>query len=109
VTKYGSDYERERRLFKTECAATNAPCWLCNNQRGPIDYTSKYVRGTKQPLLFNLDHAQPTSLGGDAARRANFRPAHYPHLQRKPREHHTRAVPNVKIVVKTGSRGGGYP
>lgn len=99
MTKYSSGYDRERRLFKAECAATNAPCWLCNNSRGPIDYTSKYVRGTKQPLLFNLDHAEPTSLGGDAVRRTNFRPSHYPHLQRKPREHHTRAVPNVQNMV----------
>lgn len=77
MTKYGKDYERERRAFKAECAARNAPCWICNNTRGPIDYTSRYEPGTKQPLLFNLDHAEPVSLGGDPVRRANFRPAHY--------------------------------
>lgn len=77
MTKYGSDYERERARFKAECAAVNAPCWICNNERGPIDYTSKYVKGSKQPLLFNLDHAVPTSLGGRQAASSNFRASHY--------------------------------
>jgi len=77
VTKYGKDYERERARFKAECAKTNAPCWICNNSKGPIDYTSPYRRGTQQPLLFNLDHAAPVSLGGESARPANFRASHY--------------------------------
>lgn len=78
MTNYGSNYERERARFKAECAAINAPCWICNNERGPIDYTSRYERGAKpQPLLFNLDHAHPASLGGETATPSNFRPSHY--------------------------------
>lgn len=78
MTKYGSNYERERRRFKDECAARNDPCWICNGRLGAIDYVSVYTRGaTPQPLLFNLDHAVPTSLGGEMVRYSNFRPAHY--------------------------------
>lgn len=109
MTKYGSDYERERARFKAACAATNAPCWICNNDRGPIDYTSRYLRGTKQPLLFNLDHAVPTSLGGDALRRANFRPSHYQHLQREPRQHHSRSVSDLSVMVIVAVGGGRCP
>lgn len=93
MTKYGSAYEAARAAFKAECAAVNAACWICHGTLGPIDYTSKYERGTNQPLLFNLDHAHPTSIGGDEVRRANFRPSHYLRVQRIPRQQHTRLVP----------------
>lgn len=75
--KYGQHYDKLRAQFKAECAKRNDPCWICNNSKGPIDYTSKYVPGTKQPLLFNLDHAEPTSLGGGATELKNFRASHY--------------------------------
>lgn len=77
MSKYGKNYERERAKFKAECAARNDPCWICNNSKGPIDYVSKYVPGTRQPLLFNLDHAEAVSLGGHKSDVANFRPSHY--------------------------------
>lgn len=77
MSKYGAQYDRERQRFKAECAARNEPCWICRNENGPIDYTSRYVRGTQQPLLFNLDHENPVSLGGAVAGYANFRASHY--------------------------------
>jgi hypothetical protein len=77
VTKYGKNYARERAAFKATCAAGNEPCWICGNSKGPIDYTSRYAPGTQQPLLFNLDHQRPTSLGGPSDDPANFRASHY--------------------------------
>ena len=77
MTKYGQQYERLRAQFKADCAARKQACWICNDSKGPIDYTSRYVRGTRQPLLFNLDHAVPVSLGGNEAELKNFRASHY--------------------------------
>lgn len=77
MTKYGKNYTRERADFKARCAAVNAPCWICGNSKGPIDYVSTYAAGTRQPLLFNLDHAAPTSLGGASTDVQNFRPSHF--------------------------------
>ena len=73
----GRPWNRERAAFKAECAKQNAPCWICRNTKGPIDYQSKFDPEKPNPLLFSVDHTQPTSLGGDAVRRANFKPAHY--------------------------------
>jgi hypothetical protein len=77
----GRPWNRESSAFKEECRRRNAPCWICRNQRGPIDYDAP----PRTPMSFSVDHVTPTSLGGDVVRRANFKPAHYPRLQQLPR------------------------
>jgi hypothetical protein len=74
----GRPWERERSSFRDECKAAKLPCWLCNK---PINYWAK----AKSPDSFTADHVTPTSLGGDALRRANLKPAHYQRMQQQPR------------------------
>lgn len=76
MTKYGSDYDRARALFKQQHAATNTPCVHCNNSKGPIDYTSRYDPKHYKPLLFSLEHLDPTSLGADPMRQDRWRASH---------------------------------
>jgi hypothetical protein len=88
----GRPWARTVAAMKAECEAAGEPCWLC---RHPIDYT---LSG-RHPQAFTADHVTPTSQGGDALRRANLKPAHYPLLQQRTRQHLTRSVPDLKGVV----------
>jgi len=72
----GRPWNRARAAFKAECAARNEKCWLCQNSKGPIDYTSPYDPKHPNPLLFTVDHMDPTSLGSDPMRVDRWRPAH---------------------------------
>jgi hypothetical protein len=96
---HGTPWDKVRAAFKAECKRDNLPCWICGGSKGPIDYTSPYKREGGQPLLFSADHVSPTSLGGDALRRANLKPAHYQRLQLEQRQRHTRSVPHLTEVV----------
>ncbi len=69
----GRPWRREQAAFKAECKRNNAACWLCRGKLGPIQYDAP----PRHPLAFSADHVTPTSLGGDAMRRANLKPAHY--------------------------------
>jgi hypothetical protein len=73
----GRPWNRERTRYKAECKARGAACWLCLGTKGPIDYDSAYDPSKRQPLLFTVDHSQPTSLGADPMRVDLWRPAHW--------------------------------
>lgn len=90
----GRPWESVRSQFREECKAAHARCWLCKE---PIDYYAK----AKTPKSFSADHVTPTSLGGDALRRANLKPAHYLRLQQLARQQHTRTVPHLAPLVTT--------
>ncbi|MFJ3030959.1 HNH endonuclease [Rothia terrae] len=70
-------YRKHRIQFKAQCAASNAPCWLCNQ---PIDYSIPW----KDPLsgginddAFELDHLYPRSTHPELAEDpGNYRPSH---------------------------------
>lgn len=82
----GRPWDRVRNAFKDECAARNDPCWICLNKKGPINYTDRFDPKRPNPLLFSADHVAATSLGGDALRRANLKPAHYQRVQQQSRQ-----------------------
>ena len=88
----GRPWDRLLASFKAECARASLPCWLCLK---PIDYT---LTG-RQSQAFSADHVAPTSLRGDALRRANLKPAHYQRLQLTQRQHHARPVPHITSMV----------
>lgn len=69
----GRPWRREHAAFKAECKRAAAKCWLCRGSKGPIEYDGPPTH----PLSFSADHVTPTSLGGDALRRNNLKPAHY--------------------------------
>lgn len=72
----GRPWQRERAAYKAECKRHNAPCWLCQGRRGPIDYSRNDGKTNRNPLAFTVDHVTPTSLGGDPMARSNWRPCH---------------------------------
>lgn len=64
-------YKTTRRTFRAQCAAANAPCWLCGR---PINYD---LPDASHPDAFNLDHAHPLTQRPDLAEDpANYRPSH---------------------------------
>lgn len=69
----GRPWRREAAAYKQECKQRNAPCWICHNTRGPIQYDAP----PRTPDSFTIDHKTPTSLGGDMTRRSNWAPAHF--------------------------------
>ena len=69
----GRPWRRESAAYKAECKKRNAPCWICSNTRGPIDYDAP----PRTPLSFTVDHKTPTSHGGAVTRRSNWAPAHF--------------------------------
>jgi len=69
-------YLKQRKRFKADCQARNAPCWLadrCVLNGQPIDYTAKAFT----PYAFEVDHAIPASVRPDLNYAvANWRPSH---------------------------------
>lgn len=67
----GSAYQALRTPFRAECAATDAPCWMCGQ---PIAYDEP---DSTSDDSFELDHYYPVKthphLELDPA---NFRPSH---------------------------------
>lgn len=60
----------QRKTFRAECTAADAPCWLCGQ---PIDYTLPM----EHPEAFQVDHAYPVDHRPELAEDpANFRPSH---------------------------------
>lgn len=76
MTKYGSAYERERARFKAAARQRGDQCYHCRNRKGPVDYDSKYDPKKYNPLLFSLEHLDPTSLGADSMDITRWRTAH---------------------------------
>jgi 5-methylcytosine-specific restriction endonuclease McrA len=72
----GRPWIRESATYKAECKRIHAPCWLCLDSKGPIDYDAAYDADKYNPLRFTVDHKVPTSLGGDPMARSNWAPAH---------------------------------
>lgn len=101
----GRPWDRVRDALKAECAARNDACWICLGKKGPINYTDRFNPKRPNPLLFSADHVAATSLGGDALRRANLKPAHYQRMQQLTRQLDPRTVPHCSILVTL--RGGG--
>lgn len=65
-----------RDEYRDECAAGDAPCWICRGANGPIDYTAAGDAYDK-PLRFHLDHFHPIATHPQLAEDPeNFRPSH---------------------------------
>jgi hypothetical protein len=56
-------YKRLRAQFRARCVASNAPCHLCNNELGPIDYHAR----ANTPMAFDVDHLIPAAQRPDLA------------------------------------------
>lgn len=63
-------YRKLKTVFRAECAAADAPCWLC---RMPIDYDLEWPDND----AFELDHLYPRSTHPEhTLDPANFRASH---------------------------------
>lgn len=75
ITRDDPRYQRARARYRAECAARNAPCWLCGR---PIDYRLRQRPGRPiDPGTWELDHKERWA---DAPmlrlEPTNFRPSH---------------------------------
>nr|DAT11399.1 MAG TPA: HNH endonuclease [Caudoviricetes sp.] len=63
-------YKNLKKLYKHECATTQAPCWLCGQ---PINYNLPHTHND----AFTIDHMLPYSTHPELLEDpTNFRPAH---------------------------------
>lgn len=71
----GRPWKRLKEQFRTACAATDAPCWLCHQ---PIDYAIRNTPGEQVNLeAFEPDHFHPRNTHPHLTLDpANLRPSH---------------------------------
>jgi 5-methylcytosine-specific restriction endonuclease McrA len=69
----GRPWRTMQAKYREDCKQLKLPCWICNGDKGPINYWAK----AGEPSSFTADHVAPTSLGGDKVRLENLKPAHH--------------------------------